>query len=331
MTTPKLATARSGWGGRGYYIPGRTFEDLEGNEHRLVYPSVTTVLTQVAKPALLQWVADQTAAAAVVNLPYLMLRNEDVGWGFLRFMWSRKADLDDPIRSRYMRVRDDAAELGTNIHEWIEAHLDEFATYPEIVGTEVDQMIEQFLIWLETHDVIPHRAEFTVVNDMLGVAGTADADWEICCMHDGPTCLGQAQGEYIRTLIDLKSSRYTWREHGMQLAALGSANSVMREVPEGTEGAIKHERAIAGKKDKSWWVEDAMPRFSCYALLHIRPTDLDTKGNEIPAFCKLVDQTEDLDLHMMGFEGAMNLARSEYQLNQRAKVRKKETEEDFYG
>lgn len=48
MAHPKLATAQSGYGGRGYYIPG----DLDAAGKRRIYPSVTTVLKRVAKEGL---------------------------------------------------------------------------------------------------------------------------------------------------------------------------------------------------------------------------------------------------------------------------------------
>jgi len=328
MSQPKLATARSGWGGRGYYIPDRFFEDEAGKKQRLILPSVTTILRQVAKPGLHAWIADQTAAYAVTHLPELMQRTEDVGWNYLRFVWSRKADLDDPLRRHHEHVRDDAADLGTNIHEWIEADIDGLMPYPAIFADETEEMIGAFLEWKLTHEIRINNSEFTIVNDDIGYAGTADADWDILCLHDDP-CLGQQPGQWVRVLVDLKSSRYTWRENGMQLWALANGNAVMREVAEGEEGACKHEATVGGKKVRSWWVEDDMPTFDRYALLHIRPSDLDTKGEKIEAFCKLKDRTEDMDLYGTGFRGAYMLAQSEYQLKARDKARIKKTEDLF--
>lgn len=328
MTQPKLATARSGWGGRGYYIPGHKDE----NDRRMIYPSVTTILSQVAKPALHQWIADQTAAAAVVSLPRLQMHSEEVGWGMLRFVWSRKPDLGDPIREYYKGVRDDAAELGTNLHEWMEADIDGLMPYPDLASDEAEQMVEQYLIWRQTHDVISHHSEFTVLNQKIGYAGTADADWSILCLHEGTPCLGQAPGEWARSLIDFKSSRFTWREHGMQLGLLGMADTMMVEVPEGFEGALKHEATQDGVKMKSWWIEEPAPEYSCYALLHIRPNDLDTNGNDIPAFCILKDMTPKIEIYKRGALGAFELAKSQHEEKAWDKLHGvKETEDDEDG
>lgn len=328
MTHPKLAVARSGFGGRGYGIPGRTKpSEKTGKPLQLVYPSVTTVLKQVNKPGLHQWIADQTAAKAVVSISYLMSVSDEVGYGSLRFFWSKDPDLvGSEVRRYYDGVKDDAAELGTNIHEWIEADIDGLSPYPNASAIETEEMIEAFREWFAFHTVISHNQEFTIVNDTLGYAGTADADWSIRCDHEGP-CLGQAPGEFIRALIDIKSSRHTWNEHGYQLAALANGEVVMREVLEDHPGALKAEKTERGQKVVSFWVEDAPPVWERYALLHIRPDDLDTKGNTVPRFCLLKDKTDDINLFQAGFEGALALSKVQAELNKRAKARGKETEE----
>lgn len=320
MTVPKLTTPRSGWGGRGYRIPGRA----------TTYPGVTTILNVINKPGITQWVADQTAAKAVMSLSYLMTVSEDVGWSNLRFVWSKEADLvGSEVRQYWEGVKNDAADLGTNIHEWIEADIDGLMPYPEPSAIEAEEMVDAWDEWYSEHEVISHRQEFTCVNDEWGIAGTADADWTITCIHEadegGLYCLGPERT--YRTLVDLKSSRHTWPEHGYQLAALGSCNAIMREVAEGTPGAQRAEKTEKGKKIRSWWVEDAPPAWERYALLHIRPDDLDTKGVPIPRFARLVDRTEDMDIARDGFAGALMIARSQHTQKARDKARGIETED----
>jgi hypothetical protein len=327
VTHPKLATARSGYGGRGYYIPGRMMDDpVSGKETRLIVPSVTTALKQVNKPGLMQWIADQTAAYAVVNLPYLQTRSEEVGWRYLRFYWSRDPNIvGSELRLHHEGVRDDAADMGTNIHEWIEAQIDGLVEAPAFDSVEAEQMAEAFERWMTVHQVTSYASEYTVFNSKLGYAGTADARWGIVCLHDHP-CLGQAVGEEVITLIDLKSSRNTWNEHGFQLAALAAADVAMVEVGEDYPSAQKHEATQDGVKQKSWWIEESAPAYDRYALLHIRPDDLDPQGDRISRFCILEDRTADLDLYTRGFSAALELAKVEYELKARAKSRMNETE-----
>lgn len=329
MTHPKLATDRSGWGGRGYRIPQRV-DEWTGKP--VIYPSITTVLKAVAKPGLHQWIADQTAAFAVENLPYLYNMSEERGWGYLRFYWNRTPDLvGSELRLHHEGVRDDAAEMGTNLHEWVEAEVDGTVLSPTLDSWESEQMSVVFLEWLSEHEIISHAAEFTVVHDGLGIgyAGTGDADWSIKCLHDGPACLGQEPGEFVRVLVDLKTSRHTWPEHGMQLSAMFNAPRRMVEVAEGAPGAMLAEKTENGRKVRSWWNEEPNAKFERAALLHIRPNDLDAKGEVIPAFCELIDKTPDLDIFWAGFQGAYALTQMNRDLKERQKKRGEPTIEEL--
>lgn len=305
MAHPKLATARSGYGGRGYYIPG----DFDAAGKKRVYPSVTTVLKQVAKEGLHQWIADQVAAYAVANIPYLMNHTEESGWGYLRFIWNRTPDLAaTELRTWHEGVRDDAAELGTNVHEWLEVELEGISEPVVLDSPEAREIAAQLRLWLRGHSVEVRRTEYTIVNRRLGYAGTADAHWLIRCDHDGPACLGQAAGEWVSVLLDFKTSRFTWRDHGMQLAALSDADVVMREVVKGYAGAKMHEATVGGRRVRSWWVEEEPPVYDRIAVLHLRPRDQDPSGETIEAFCKLVDFTGKQDAYRKGFAGAHALA-----------------------
>lgn len=322
MGHPKLATAQSGYGGRGYYIPG----DLDAAGKRRVYPSVTTCLKQVNKPGLHQWISDQVAAFAVANIRYLENHTEDAGWEYLRFIWSRTPDLQaTELRTWHEGVRDDAAELGTNLHEWMDAFMDGLTDPPELDSPEAEEMAEQVELWLERHTVEVRRSEFTIVNRRLnsaGYAGTADGWWIITC-HD-PNCVdvldskGQPTGVKrccmpevdvpFVCLVDIKTSRFTWPEHGMQLAALSDADVVMREVAPGYSGAKVHTATVKGQKVQSWWIEEEPPTYERLVALHVRPSWLDSKGVPTPAFCRVVDFTKDKAHYAHGFAGAHMLA-----------------------
>jgi hypothetical protein len=316
VTHPTLASGRGEFGGRVYRIPGR--KDKYGKQ--LQYPSVTTVLKVIDKPGISQWIADETAAYAVANLMYLEQHTEEYGWRYLRHYWHRTPDLQaSELRLHHEGVKNDAAELGTNIHEWIEAELGlEGKTYPEVLALEVDEMIEAFDRWAVLHDIEPRWAERTVVHDELGYAGTGDAHWYMRCTHADP-CL--PDDGWYDVLIDVKSSRYTWPEHGMQLAALANAPVIMRQVPTGTPGARKHEKTENGTRRVSWWVEEPRPKYDRVALLHIRPNDLDPHGRKIPAFCELEDRTDDLDLYWQAFQGALSITYATHGLRRRLKAR----------
>lgn len=257
----------------------------------MLVPSVTTITGVTHKPGLVQWAADQTAAYAVTHVDDLLSRTEEAGWGFLRYFWKREPKSSDELRGAHHRVLNEAANIGTNVHEWIEADLKgEFE--PAIDSLECEQMVEQWLAWKSEHDIEPVLVETTAVNREHGYAGTLDGLWRI----DG-----------VPTLVDVKTSRNTWPEHFQQIAALGACYTIMEEVPEGTEGAVEFV--------DTWWVETVMPAFSEYAILHLRPQDFNSKGEPLDAFCEL-KPVNHVDLHFDGFLGALQLKKYERKLKE---------------
>ena len=289
MSEPVLRTRNSGFGGSGYAIP----TDLINGKPRIV-PGVTTITGVTAKPGIVQWAVDNTAAYAVANVDALLSRSHEQGFGFLRWYHKRTPDLaGDPLRSHHVGVLHDAAELGTALHEWVEADLlGEFP--PAVDSAEMEQMVAAYLGWKSDHDIVVDEVEATVYNPSAGYAGTLDLIMSV----DG--------GKY---LLDIKTSRSVMTEHEQQLAALGAASVLLRQVPAGTVGAVGYESKQHGL---TWWVEDVVPEFSKYGVLHVRPDDYDSDGVPVPAYCALevVEQWR-IDIQFDGFLGALALKDSE--------------------
>lgn len=277
MTKPFLAVDASGYEGRGYALPCRP--DEKGRPTRVM--GVTTALGILEKKGVTQWSVDNTIAYALLNIDRLSEMEQHQQWGFLRFYHSRwkEDDFDNPLKDfsdASNGVLSDLGQLGTVTHTWIEDNLnDRFE--PEIFREEQAEMIEVFLDWKAGHRIEVVLSEATVVGENW--AGTLDHLLIIECLHDGPTCLGQAAGVAVPTLVDVKTSRRTRREHIAQLAALGAAQSLMREVPAGTEGSVEYK--------ERWWIEDVLPSFSEYAILHVRPGEVGNGGVYTEPFCKL--------------------------------------------
>jgi hypothetical protein len=103
----------------------------------------------------------------------------------------------------------------------------------------------------------------------------------------------------------------------MQLAALWNAEVIMVEVAKGTPGARQGTASAKG----TWWLEEPAPTYHRAVLLHVRPRDLSPRGERIEAFCELVDMTEDLDVYMDGFEGALALSQTARTLKRRGDKR----------
>ena len=265
---PELSVKQSGFGGRGYKHP------LTGQ----VVPGVTTITGSAHKPGLIQWVVDQTAAFAVANIDSLMNRSELQGWGFLRWYHKRNPlplEEGSDIRNFHIGVLNDAAELGTSMHEFIEADVDDTRAFPDTTfePAAFHQMVPVWEQFKREHTIEPIFTEATVWHAELGYAGTFDGLWII----DGKICL-----------IDIKTSRNTWPEHFMQLAALKNATKLV----------VKDEAGVWQELDLAEWGIESV------RIIHIRPDDTENDGTPKPAYIEMIE-AEDLDLHWQGFKGLL--------------------------
>lgn len=271
MTLPALAVKNSGWGGRGYRNP------VTGD--KTVVPSITTVLKAEAKPAIAQWAADQTAGWAVANAEKLLTQSEDWGYRMLRWYYKRevtKFDSELQINNYHSGVLNDASEMGSWVHEYIQADVDgSNLPYPDMddVADSHWQMVEAWNSFKAEHDVRAHFTERTVWHGGLGYAGTMDGIWEF----DGKLCL-----------MDIKTSRGLYTSTWMQIAALMNAEEMF--VPQDDDTYM----SLTG------WQEP----LEGVGILHVRPQDWDTKNQSMDPFCRWVP-AQDLDQHFRAFKGLL--------------------------
>lgn len=302
MTAPKLTVASSGYGGRGYKNP------WSGE----VLPGVTTVLGALEKGGVLQWSVDQVAAYAALHAEDLVGREPESRYRMLRFYHTRakESDFDDPLvdlTNAHTGVLNDLAELGTAVHEWVEADLNGWLE-PDIYRPEQEAMIVAYLEWRAENDVEVHATEATVFGE--GYAGTADGFLKI---------------NGVNTLLDIKTSRAVRDEHVAQLAALGATHTWAREVAEGTDGAVGFKPRQSDKEFSSYWVQDDVPPIQQYAVLQIRPDDVGKYGEHIPAFCEmhLIDQRQ-INAGYELFRGGLQVRHAQRKMKEAAKMIEKE-------
>lgn len=145
----------------------------------------------------------------------------------------------------------EAGELGDHLHSYAEADLGGKPQEPYWPDAR-DQQLQD--LWHElrwAHNLEAEHLEVTAWSHKHGYAGTLDG-------------LGWLDGKY--TLWDIKTSRNLWEEHKEQLAALGNADELLTE-PEPLK-----------------WQRVDMPPIEQYAILRVRPDDIDSKGNPVPGF-----------------------------------------------
>lgn len=169
---------------------GHHYVDRDGTR----VPGVTTILGDgVPKPALINWSANETAAAAVNR------------WDELAQMPPAQR-LEALKKARY-ETKDAAANKGTELH-LIGEHLikgEGVQVAPELVP-----YAEGYARFLEAFDVEPVHVEFSIASYRYGYAGTADLIARLTIPGVGR----------VLALVDLKSNRSgIFGETALQLAA----------------------------------------------------------------------------------------------------------------
>ena len=213
MSHPKLASFPKENDGDGrYYKHPLTGEKLA---------SVTSILKMADKSGLAQWAADQAILWSVENWHLLGSRSPEDAYKAGRFRWNA--------------VRDERAQVGTGVHETVQAIHTGSWDYP-VLDEEQKRIMGHWEMLNNEHEIKPLLTEFTCWNPGVS-AGTADGYWLI----DG-----------VKTLVDIKTSKNMWPEHNYQLAALWASPWVMEEY----------------ELDK--WRENYAPTYEEVAIIHLR-------------------------------------------------------------
>lgn len=245
VTQPKLSKL-SLWGESNAYDEARAYRNPQSGER---YPSITSILKMADKSGLAQWASDMAIGWAVNNWHLLGSRSSEDAYRSGRFRWKD--------------VRDERAEVGTGVHEYIEAEHTNSWSFPEL-DAEQRLIIAEWRKFNEEHEVVPILSEFTVFDPESKSMGTADGYWSI----DG-----------IRTLIDIKTSRNHWPEHDYQLSALWHAPWWLIETSDMV------------------WEERYAEQIESVAILHLRAPEFDEFGKVTKAGKHDLIQVKDLDLN----------------------------------
>lgn len=186
------------------YGRGHGYVDVRDNGDSVKIPGVTAILGDgLAKPALVAWAANQTAAYAVDH-------------------WDELAEL--PLSQRMTRLQkarfedlDAASGRGTAVHKLAQRL---------VAGDRVDVPdplaghVESYVKFLDQWDVQPLLVEATIVNRRHGYAGTLDL------VSDFPT-LDQ------RLLCDVKTARSgVFPDNALQLAGYRYADAYLHGATE---------------------------------------------------------------------------------------------------
>jgi hypothetical protein len=242
--------------------PTRAYLDKNGDrlyvgvDKRKRNKSVTTFMKVLPKPWLGPWIAKSVAGLAA---EVMMDAEDECFWGdwcagqfpnssaiLANYIDEATQEIDydllaDDLACAPDWTRDDAGEVGNQVHELIEkclvvsmgnARIFYEAWFDEAANWDPDVFYRAGMVWqfLSNHDVRVVEVEPTIYNDTLGYAGSADFIAEI----DGVMCI-----------VDIKSSR-TWSDtFAIQVAAYANGeyyltdfNDIRHDLPVIEKGAV---------------------------------------------------------------------------------------------
>ena len=151
-------------------------------------PGVTTILGNIAKPALIPWAAGMAADH------------------FLAAIKAGRTDLDAVYaesKGAHTKRMKDSGSSGTNVHAYAEAYLKKLPL-PELLTDQAKRGVEAFHKWLEAHKIKVLASERMVFSKEHYYAGTCDLVAEI----DDQLAVG-----------DFKTGSGIYNEHRFQTAA----------------------------------------------------------------------------------------------------------------
>ena len=157
-------------------------------------PSVTTILGVVDKPWLIPWAVNNCLSickgAIVPDTPYAGM--------YLDQVW-------EAAKSGYRKVRQEALDTGTQVHEFLEQYLKN-PEKPVLPAEETDvrRAVDAAIDWLGKHHVEPVCIERRIYSRKYRYSGTLDK-------------LAYVDGEL--SLIDWKTAKGIYPEYVLQTAA----------------------------------------------------------------------------------------------------------------
>ena len=158
------------------------------------YPSVTTILSCLDKPALLMWAVKST-------VEYLFDHAEELA-----------GERDEANTKRIIKeskdahkvISQEAMDIGTRTHNAVECFL---KNIPHTIDKDIEKPYWACITWLTDNDFHLISSEQSVYNHKCGYAGTQDLK-------------GTLNGKIY--IIDLKTSKGIWDEYKMQVSAYGN-------------------------------------------------------------------------------------------------------------
>jgi hypothetical protein len=129
---------------------------------------VTTVLGVIAKPALIQWAANETVKYIQENKPKAVKIG---GVDYILYTTSQLSDLLDKAKSNHRSKATKTADVGTLVHSWCEKFVK--GKNPKR-SKKIGHITDNFVKWANENQVKFLKSELQVYSEKYWYAGTLD-------------------------------------------------------------------------------------------------------------------------------------------------------------
>ena len=161
-------------------------------------PSVTTILNVLNKPALVEWGVRCACDYVYDNLKLLTAGDS--------FSVQDVFKIVEQARTAHDRTRQEAADIGTNVHDWLAAYWTNEHCPAMPQDPKEIRCIEAALDWFSDHKLKPVRIEEAQYSRIHKFCGR-------------PDFIGHIDGAL--SVLDYKSTRSIYPEVALQMAAYG--------------------------------------------------------------------------------------------------------------
>lgn len=165
---------------------------------------VTTILSVINKPALIQWAAGMACDYIRENVAYA-IPGQDGGF------WAIKPSTVDEAKVAHRKKKEAAGEAGTDVHAQIEIYIKRMIEHAGGISSpepEYTGQAGEFINWAISNNVRFLASEQRLYSETLWYAGTAD----FVCEINGKMYVG-----------DVKTSSAIYPEHFIQASAYAMA------------------------------------------------------------------------------------------------------------
>jgi len=243
MATKKKAARTSRSDGYGRY--SRFYVTPEG----MKYPSVTTILSAINKPALVNWAAKEERKLVLSALRKLMdSLPKDKKTSRLQFMGMLEESIGHEKAAT--KLKNKAGDIGSEIHamaEWVlrKELKQEVGPEPEL-SEEATNGFVAWDDWRQRTNLVPILIEQTVYSDKYKYAGTLD----LFCEMDLPATdidgnLTKLKGRG-KVMVDWKSGKAIYVEARLQTAAYMEALIEMGHAEQDIHGMVVRVPKVVG-------------------------------------------------------------------------------------